>query len=138
MKKSRTGKDEHLFFRLYFSKTTAGILRFVIPFFVIAFLNVRMIRFIRLSNKERKEMTIYGFEASVTNIVVAVSFVSLTTLLANLVVLITPDSKSDFSYLFYTEQLLIVLNSSINFVLYCVWGKKFRKEFKKMLCKRGK
>ena len=32
------------------------------------------------------------------------------------------------------QQLALIFNSSINFVLYCISGAKFRKEFKTLCC----
>lgn len=139
----------------------AGIYSFV-PFFSIIVLNCFIIRKILLARKTRNvlsqhtslskgnnetEMGKKSGEMSVkiTIMLLSVSFTFLiTTLPMNLVLIhssVSGKSGSEEDVSFAKQQLmgtlaemLMYVNHSINFFLYCTTGKKFRGQFQSLLC----
>ena len=132
------------------------------PFFIITVLNCFIVKQVWLA-KRRREMYLQnkcnrgiprtrsrGTEAStrLTLMLLTVSFTFLlTTLPMNIVLILaqfwnnTPQQglqkSATFILVKHVTELLMYVNHTINFFLYCATGKKFRKILMDLLCNRG-
>nr|WDS50847.1 FMRFamide receptor like protein [Palaemon carinicauda] len=84
---------------------------------------------IHLSRLERKEIGL----AVMLLVVVTVFF--LCNVLA-FIINVLEMSRIVLDELTVTSNLLVTINSSVNFIIYCIFGQKFRRVFLKMFCSR--
>lgn len=131
----------------------------LIPFAIILVLNVAIITRLHwrpfllrgrsgdttstFSGASRTESATYGRQAKVTYMLVAVSFAWLVLTLPNAIhMFISKLVNADTSHMFRAISfLLMYTNHAINFYLYCITGKKFRRELEdlsKAACSRMK
>ncbi|KAL8605937.1 hypothetical protein ACOMHN_024761 [Nucella lapillus] len=111
------------------------IFMFLVPFLIISVLNTALLLAIRRSRHQRQEMSVTATrEHNLTVMLVAVIAVFLVcqfpTIIDNILVAIVGELEhaTVLKYqLFYTVcTVLVNINSSLNFMLYCLFGKKFR------------
>ncbi len=115
-----------------------NLLRSVIPLTILVVLNCYIVRALRRTRSNRKKLSSRN-RITLTLIAVIVVFL----------VCVTPDAvMSTFFGFGYTDadylvrgireftDLLLAVNSSVNFILYCTFNKMFRKQFQQMFCKR--
>ena len=146
MEFSAMGKSQIFIFGY---KTVANYtLMYVIPLGILIYVTVRLIHEIRVARQRRSEMT--GKEESsneTTRILVTIVLVFLFCQIWEPVrkVLETywpnpQDRSCGTFYFFYTEfsTFFSTFNSSINFLIYCLLGKKFRVTLRKMISCTGK
>ncbi|KAK7493771.1 hypothetical protein BaRGS_00014912, partial [Batillaria attramentaria] len=133
MTESEFGRDEvfqHvyiIYFQLFFM--------FLLPFLIILVLNTALVRAIKRSFHQRQEMSTSATrEHNLTVMLVAVIIVFLVcqfpTIVDNILVAIVGyerhGGKASFVLFYYFCTFMVTINSSINFILYCLFGKKFR------------
>lgn len=108
---------------------------FLLPFVVILLLNAALLRAINRSRNQRQQMsTTATREHNLTVMLVAVIVVFLVcqfpTIVDNILVAIVGEERHDgvvqYQLLYILSTTLVTINSSLNFVLYCLFGKKFR------------
>lgn len=67
--------------------------------------------------------------------VVAVFFVcNLLPLVINIIETFNVPIEFNISYLIYASNLLVTINSSVNFVIYVIFGEKFQRLFLMLFC----
>ncbi|KAL8613861.1 hypothetical protein ACOMHN_032851 [Nucella lapillus] len=108
---------------------------FLLPFLIISVLNTALVRAINRSRQQRQQMSTSATrEHNLTVMLVAVIVVFLVcqfpTIVDNILVAIVKEAKHnkvlEYQVLFTVCTFLVTINSSLNFVLYCLFGKKFR------------
>ena len=113
----------------------------VVPFLCLAVLNAFLIRAVHKSRKRRRAMNVAEKTRNDTTImlisVVVVFFVCQTPALASRAIWAfqsNPDAFKNMTLHSLNEvgNFLVILNSSINFVSYLFFGKRFRNEFIKL------
>ena len=118
---------------------------FIMPFLCLAYLNTKLMSALKdikkkrraLTNKHKKEK-----DDHVTMIVVVIvlTFIGCQTpALVNQIFWSTlPYPKCGSFHFYYTKisDILVILNSSANFVIYCLFGKTFRNVFIDTICLR--
>ncbi len=114
-----------------------NLLRSVIPIPILCVLNYHIIRALRHTKSTRKKLSSRN-RITVTLLVVIIVFV----------ICITPDTIMTFTGLGYTDanflaraireitDLLLTINSSINFMLYYIFNNSFRRQFLVLFCKK--
>ena len=138
-KKSDLSKKES--FKTTYKITIYYIVAYVIPLSILIFTTVRLIRAVNIARKKRSEMT-KGSSANknkeredvtVTLIVVVIVFsiCQLSVPLRRILSESIPKAEKGCGYFFfyYSEYngLSISFNSGTNFILYCIFNSRFRK-----------
>lgn len=139
------GKNQ-TFRRVYFIYLTLFIM-FLIPFILLSVLNYRLIRAVKQSKMTRREFssatsTSSSKENNLTVMLISVIAVfmvcQLPSIADNILYAIVDESVLLCStlYIKFTtiSNLMVVVNSAINFILYCLFGKKFRQVCFRTLC----
>ena len=111
------------------------IFMFFVPFSCLAIFNLLIYRQVRIANSERSRMSRQEQKeiglATMLMVVVIVFF--LCNVLA-LVVNILEVFKKEFFQLNSLNNLLVTFNSSVNFIIYCIFNDKFKRIFCKLFC----
>ena len=122
---------------------------YILPLSILTYLNVKLIKSLRILNRRKEQMTGHRSNnensAGITVIVIVIVcmfIVCQTPALVNQIfwaVTSAPDRQCGQFHFYFTKisDTLVVLNSSINFVIYCLFGKTFRKIFYETLCPRS-
>ncbi|CAH1796122.1 unnamed protein product [Owenia fusiformis] len=114
----------------------------IIPLAVLAVMNIFLILAVRKSSHQRKDMNVkQSRENNVTIMLVSVVIVfilcQVPALVYNTAYAINRNFvESDFGWkiLSMVRNFLVPFNSSINFLLYCAFGQKFRSTFMQTFC----
>ncbi|KAM3955038.1 FMRFamide receptor [Aphomia sociella] len=115
------------------------IVMYIIPFSALAALNVRIVTQVRraqaerarLSRVQRREIGL----ATMLLVVVLVFFLcNLLPLVTNSFELFLKNQLEKLDPLVKTSNLMVTINSSVNFVIYVIFGEKFQRVFLKMFC----
>ncbi|XP_069114762.1 probable G-protein coupled receptor 139 [Argopecten irradians] len=136
----------------------AGIYSFV-PFVILLILNGRIIQKVCVAKNERKQLITADrngcsnirskhsgtgeVSRKLTMMLLMVSFTFLlTTLPMNIILIMTKSwneqnqqQRADFYLAKTVSELLMYLNHTINFFLYCISGRKFRRQILSLLCR---
>ena len=117
-----------------------NLLRSIIPLIILCVLNMFIIQALRRTRSTKKKLSSRN-RITLTLISVIIVFL----------VCVTPDAvMSTFFGFGYTEadflvrgireitDLLLAVNSSVNFILYCTFNKMFRKQFMLLFCAKCK
>ena len=117
---------------------------YIVPLLSLAYLNYKLIKALKDFRMRRESLTGHRQrDDHITVVVITIVFVFIlcqTPALINQIFWATIDNKTrvcgHFHY-YYTQvsDALVVLNSSTNFIIYCLFGKSFRKVFVETLCK---
>ena len=111
------------------------IFMYFIPFSCLAIFNLLIYRQVRIANLERSRMSRQEQKeiglATMLMVVVIVFF--LCNVLA-LVVNILEAFNQEFIQLNSLNNLLVTFNSSVNFIIYCIFNDKFKRIFCKLFC----
>ena len=108
---------------------------FLLPFLLILLLNTALLRAINRSRQQRQTMSTSATrEHNLTVMLVAVIVVFLVcqfpTIVDNILVAVVGEERHGavlhYQLLYTACTCLVTLNSSLNFALYCLFGKKFR------------
>ncbi|CAL4059958.1 unnamed protein product, partial [Meganyctiphanes norvegica] len=108
---------------------------YLIPFLSLIVFNIFIYREVRTANHQRNQMSRVQKKeiglAMMLMVVVIIFFIcNLLAFVINILELIefVVDELTQFS------NLLVTINSSVNFIIYCIFGQKFRKYFLKLFC----
>ncbi|XP_064618627.1 FMRFamide receptor-like [Lineus longissimus] len=114
----------------------------IIPLSVLAVLNVFLVRAVRESQRQRSDMNVrQSRENNVTIMLVSVVVVfiicQVPALVYNVAYAINQDDVNHVKSYFLLSSCrnyLVVVNSTVNFLLYCAFGQKFRRTFIRIIC----
>lgn len=118
------------------------IVMYIVPFSALAALNACIVKQVRraqaerarLSRVQRREIGL----ATMLLVVVLVFFLcNLLPLVTNSFELFFENQLEKLDPLVKTSNLLVTINSSVNFVIYVIFGEKFKRVFLKMFCSAG-
>ncbi|XP_074645239.1 FMRFamide receptor-like [Tubulanus polymorphus] len=118
---------------------------FLLPFLLLFTLNILLLRAVKDSQRARNQMNARtARENNLTIMVIVVVIVFLVCQLPALIdnIFVAIVSMADLhAHWFFTRfttvsNLLVAINSAINFLLYCVFGNKFRRVFLQIFCGR--
>lgn len=138
----KTALGDNETFQMIYAVVLYYIFIYVVPLCVICFCTQRLIRKVKEAWKKRKELTSTNrdeTELTVTLIVVIFVFIICQVMnpLRRAVLAITPpENRGCNSFYFYISPLSgvsILANSAMNFVLYCICGRRFRRDLLKIL-----
>ena len=134
----RTAMREDALYVFVYKTCLFFVVRFLIPFTALAFFNQRLIAAMRASDQMRQRSASGAAKErqhTWTLVVVVVVFVvcellDLTTRALNACRYYAPDRLSfplrQLVYAVITSNLMLTVNSCINFVIYCFMGRRFR------------
>ena len=147
------GLKEYPAYFLLYSGVASLMFTFVIPLGLVIVLNVRLMLELRRAKKSRSNM-VDGVSAQENNITKVVVILILTFIVCeapagikNIVVFhfVFINDDEDVSSVFCSSlkitgicNLLVTTNSSVNFAIYCLLRRKFRKELRSIFCKSGR
>lgn len=123
------------------------LIMFFLPFTLLAYVNTCLINAIRTSRASRVQMSSSAVkENNMTLMLVSVVVVFLVCQLPSIAdnilwtALNSYQQRCNATYIKFTtiSNLMVIFNSACNFVLYCLFGKKFRRVFCKVFCSRLK
>ncbi|OXA54097.1 FMRFamide receptor, partial [Folsomia candida] len=108
--------------------------RFIVPFVLLLTLNFRISKTLKEYQKIRKTLTNQETnDVSLSKIAVAIVTFSLSMNVFSIVSMVLKRINETYSsYAFVIFVILVVINSSINFIFYCAFGKVFREELIKL------
>ena len=119
---------------------------YILPLVLLAFLNTRLVSAVRVIRLRKRSLT--GSQRrspdQITGCVIVIVFVFIccqTPALINQIFWTTTtdvERRCGLFHYYYTRlsDVLVVLNSTVNFVIYCLFGKTFRKIFLDTVCIR--
>ena len=146
---SRLG--EHIYYQIIYSNVLYFLVMFLIPLITLVILNYKLIKALRKTKQKRSQLLHSSSEnahsRSEDDITLILIVVVLVFVICQTPALIT---QSLFSFLqdkkrmcpnvfFYYERLsdlMVVANSSMNFIIYCFCSRKFRQILVLLLCKQ--
>ncbi|CAK1547972.1 unnamed protein product [Leptosia nina] len=117
------------------------VVMYIVPFTALAVLNACIVRQVRRAQRERARLSrVQRRELSLASMLVAVVLVfflcNLLPLLTNAFEVFLGDAFDNLDPLVKTSNLLVTINSSVNFVIYVIFGEKFKRIFLKLFCAR--
>ena len=132
---------DSIYHKIYFGWLYFLIMCFI-PLCSLTILNFFLIRAVRKSRLERKNMNVReSRENNVTIMLVSVVIVfiicQVPALIYNMAYSIDmPKVLNSYSWNVFSafRNFLVTLNSAVNFILYCALGQKFRRTFVRTLC----
>ena len=139
------GKNK-VFQEVYFIYTYL-IIMFLLPFSLLTVLNILLIQAVNRAKKTRNSITSSSSkETNLTVMLIAVINVflgcQLPALVDNMMVAIfgLEELNCSVEWVQFTtiSNLLVVINSAVNFILYCTVGKRFRRVFLRIFCFKRK
>jgi hypothetical protein len=115
---------------------------------VLIVLNVNLVRALRLAQNSRQAL-IGRTSAEENNItfvliVVIITFIvcqtpaSLNQILFYIVDQRSKTTCSEYFRFYHVSNLVITINSSVNFIIYCLFRKQFQQELRALLCRTGR
>jgi len=131
----------HLIF-IYMDTT----IRIIVPFIILLFCNITIIRVLFKANKKRKRLSAINSDQQADNEQKELQFLSIILLTASFahICLTLPimfqlgiHSFEVYKYWGALFLCLLYLNQSVNFLLYCISGKRVRRELLEMLSELG-
>ncbi len=137
------GWNEEIYSKIYHIGLTIVFL-FIIPLLVLIILNNKLIINIRKATKSRQAMTQGSSEGksssstNVTRMMVIIISIFILCELPDFIASVIAVAKFEvdpviYAYYAPVKEMLLVLNSSINFYLYCIFYKQFRQTLRVML-----
>jgi hypothetical protein len=109
-----------------------------IPFLGLMFFNAMIYRQVRKANRERQRLSrTEKREIGLATMLFCVVIVFLScNILALIINIIEAFSGQIHDFLVKTSNLLVTINSSVNFIIYVTFGEKFKRIFLLLFCKR--
>ena len=113
---------------------------FIIPLVSLTYFNAKLIQTIRQIKKKRETMTGHRSRDDHITIciiaIVCVFIICQTPALINQIFWAIRSPECGSFHFYYTKisDVLVVLNSSCNFIIYCLFGQSFRKIFFETVC----
>ena len=128
-------RQNHYYVSIYYTWAYL-IFMFFVPFSCLAIFNLLIYRQVRIANSERSRMSRQEQKeiglATMLMVVVIVFF--LCNVLALVVNILEHLFHKQFPQMININNLLITLNSSVNFIIYCIFNDKFKRIFCKLFC----
>ncbi|XP_013420554.1 FMRFamide receptor-like [Lingula anatina] len=121
---------------------------YIVPMVVLGFVNTKLIISLRAANRQRAQITGKEHDDNISIMLVVVVFVFIACQTPDFLLqifyfmtVVLSDATFVYEFNFFVYYLitafLLVFNCSINFIIYCICGKKFRKMmFKTIQCQR--
>lgn len=111
---------------------------YFLPFSCITFFNIMIYRQVRKANRERQllsrtEKREIGLATMLFCVVIVFLFCNILPLVINLIEAFTSEIED---HLVKISNLLVTVNSSVNFLIYVIFGEKFKRIFLLFFCKR--
>lgn len=139
---------KHTVYKIVYSNLFYFLVLFFVPLLTLIFLNQRLITALRETRRKRAQLMRQMKDApshseddiTLMLIVVVMVFVVFQTPAMFTQVLVSSLSSSDAlcpSWFFFYERisdLLVVANSSINFIIYCFCSRRFRQILRNLVC----
>ncbi|XP_040578439.2 FMRFamide receptor [Lepeophtheirus salmonis] len=111
------------------------VVMYIIPFSCLAMFNLLIYRAIRAANTMRAKLSRHQKrEISSATMLMCVVWAFFICNILPLVVNILELLKIEKTALTNLSNLLVTLNSSVNFIIYCIFGDKFKRIFLKLFC----
>jgi 7 transmembrane receptor (rhodopsin family) len=111
---------------------------YFIPFSSIAFFNAMIYRQVRRANRERQRLS--RTEKREIGLATMLFVIVIVFLCCNILALIVNILEAFFGIindrLVKTSNLFVTINSSVNFIIYVIFGEKFKRVFLLLFCKR--
>ncbi|XP_064114594.1 FMRFamide receptor-like isoform X1 [Macrobrachium nipponense] len=110
---------------------------YLVPFLSLMVFNSFIYREVRAANQERKRLS--RLERKEIGLAVMLLVVVTVFFLCNVlafIINVLELSRIVIDELTVASNLLVTINSSVNFIIYCIFGQKFRRVFLKMFCSR--
>jgi len=113
------------------------VVMYIVPFTCLALFNLRIYIQIRRANMERAKLSrLQQREIGMATMLICVVMVFFACNVLALVVNVLELLAIEITALTHVSNLLVTLNSSVNFIIYCIYGDKFRRLFCYIFCKR--
>ena len=135
-------------YQILYANALYSIVMFLVPLVMLIFLNSNLIFALRETKRKRAQLlnntdNHNKSEDDITLILIVVVLVFVvcqtpalvTQVLSNVLSQEMRGCKSMFFFYERISDLLVVCNSSINFIIYCFCSKKFRQILKSLICK---
>lgn len=110
---------------------------YLLPFSSISFFNTMIYQQVRKANRERQRLS--RSEKREIGLATMLICVVVVFLLCNLLAMVNNIMEAVYSkindYLVKTSNLLVTINSSVNFIIYVIFGEKFKRIFLLLFCK---
>lgn len=111
---------------------------YFLPFFCITFFNIMIYQQVRKANLERQRLS--RTEKREIGLATMLFCVVIVFLICNVLALVTNILEAFYGiieeHLVKVSNLLVTINSSINFIIYVIFGEKFKRIFLLLFCKR--
>ncbi|XP_071042825.1 FMRFamide receptor-like [Parasteatoda tepidariorum] len=112
------------------------LVMYFIPFLILTVFNIYIWHTVRRANRERQTLSRkQEGEFSLAMMLLCVVVVFLTCNILALVINIIEYFDIFLPPLVRVSNLLVTVNSSVNFVIYCIFGRKFKRTFLVLFCK---
>lgn len=140
------GLGSNTLYNILYENISYCLFAFLLPLLVLIVFNVNLVRALRLAQTSRQAL-IGRTSADENNItfvliVVIITFIvcqtpaSLNQVLFYVVDKQSKTTCSDYFRFYHISNLVITINSSVNFVIYCLFRKQFQQELKALLCRK--
>ena len=111
------------------------VFMYVVPFTSLAVFNLLIYREVKRANKERARLTrLQQKEIGLATMLMVVVLVFFLCNFLALVINVLEVYKKNFFWLNNVSNLLVTINSSVNFIIYCIFGDKFKRIFFRLFC----
>jgi hypothetical protein len=111
---------------------------YLLPFSSITFFNIMIYKQVRKANAERQRLS--RTEKREIGLATMLFCVVIVFLLCNVLALVNNILESFYDQILDTlvkiSNLLVTINSSVNFIIYVIFGEKFKRIFLMLFCKR--
>ncbi|XP_014661653.1 PREDICTED: FMRFamide receptor-like [Priapulus caudatus] len=135
--KSELRKNEN-YYVIYYVLMYLPIMN-VVPFLALAIFNVLILHAVRKARSERIQMS-RRQEKDMNTAMMLICIVAIFFVCNTMAVVINILELARLLYvsalMVHFSNLLVTFNSSINFIIYCIFGKKFKLLFLKIFCQR--
>lgn len=123
---------------------------FLLPLVILIFFNVHLVRELKKAQQYRRVLKTSGRTVEENNItlvmiiIIVVFIVCQTPASINQILFYVLDDDSHhatsgctpYMHFFHLANLLITINSAVNFVVYCLFRRQFQQELRALLCRR--
>ncbi|XP_068081537.1 FMRFamide receptor [Anabrus simplex] len=128
-------RNNHTYISVYIHWLYLVFLYFL-PFSCLAVLNTAIYRQVRKANKERQRLS--RLQKKEIGLATMLFCVVIVFFLCNILALVNNVVEAFYcisiDQLVKTSNLLITINSSVNFIIYVIFGEKFKRLFLKLFC----
>ncbi|KAG5887004.1 hypothetical protein JTB14_003682 [Gonioctena quinquepunctata] len=115
------------------------ICMYLLPFGSLAVLNACIYRQVLRANKERQRLSRHqkreiGLATMLLGVVVVFFICNILPLVINIVETFNVFIEFNLIFLIHISNLLVTINSSVNFIIYVIFGEKFKRLFLVLFC----